>query len=162
MPGHHNLSSALLRHKLLAFVGCCMTVISGGNARPYTLHLVSTSIPKLKSLLHCLVLKRGRRQAKRQAKEIIWGGGHACVLGQSVVLQDWLAHKTSSCHATTDNITSVCSLQHPVAHQAMQPPVSIKVCVCRVFSANTIVKDADGNNVRSCVEAGEKRGHPLK
>jgi hypothetical protein len=29
-------------------------------------------------------------------------------------------------------------------------------------SANTIVKDADGNDVRACAMAGEKRGHPLK
>jgi hypothetical protein len=37
--------------------------------------------------------------------------------------------------------------------QAMQPPVSIELFVCRVFSANTIVEDADGNNVRACVKA---------
>jgi hypothetical protein len=66
-------------------------------------------------------------------------------------------------------ITSVCSCKTQLLismFHAMQPPVSIVLCVCCVFSANTIVKDADGNDVRACVKGGvtggEKRGHPLK
>jgi hypothetical protein len=50
---------------------------------------------------------------------------------------------------------AVCKTQLPISlFHAMQPPVSIELCVCRVFSANTIVEDADGNYVRACVKAG--------
>jgi hypothetical protein len=66
------------------------------------------------------------------------GGEHACVLvGQSVVLQDWLAHKTSSvgfggiqvdCMALPLHPCAVCKTQLPISlFHAVQPPVSIEL-----------------------------------